>query len=87
MPVAVENLACPQERILSFFLSVSDHITGTSFLIASSIQIFLIPATQVDRLKGSCNFTLETINKPLIQTYGQKFSFLNLELHHLFTFL
>lgn len=58
-----------------FFLSVCDHITGTSFLTASSLQIFLIPATLVDRVKGSCKFTLQTINKSLIQTYGQKFSF------------
>lgn len=66
------------------FLFVRDRRKDDLFLVDSDIKICLI-FTLVGRLKGLCKFTLQAVNKFLIQTYEQKF--LNLGLHLVFIHL
>lgn len=62
-------------------LIVHDHITGTSFLVDNGDQISLISVMKGNRVKGHYKFTLQTVNKSLIQTYEPKYLSLYLGLH------
>ena len=62
-----------------------DHTIGIHFLADRSAQITIIPATKKDKKRGSHIFTLQVVNKSLIQIYGQRCLTLNLGLKRVFT--
>ena len=61
-----------------------DHTTGIRFLVDSGAQISIIPATKEDK-RGPHKFTLQAVNKSLIQTSGQRCLTLNLGLKRVLT--
>ena len=62
-----------------------DHTTGICFLVDNGTQISSIPATKEDKKGGLHKFTLQAVNKSLIQTYSQRCLTLNLGLKLVFT--
>lgn len=53
-------------------MHIYDDFTDLKFLIDSSAQISLLPATNLDRLKGVDKLPLQAVNKSVSKTYGQK---------------
>ena len=76
---------CSGDDKISRLLFVHDHITGIHFLVDSGAQISIIPATEADKKKRPHKFTIQTVNKSLIQAYGQRYLTLNLGLRRSFT--
>ena len=63
---------CVGDNRINHLLFVFDHTTGERFLVDSDTQIFIIPAIEADKKKGPQKFTLQAVNKSLIQTYGAR---------------
>ena len=70
---------------ISRLLFVFDQATGIHFLVDSGAQISIIPATKAEKRKGPHKFTLQAVDKSLIQTLGQRCLTLNLGLGRVFT--
>ena len=81
----LEVTRCVGDCKISRLLFVLDHTTGIRFLVDSGAQISIIPAKKEDKKRGLRKFTLQAVNKSLIQTYDQKCLTLNLGLKRGFT--
>ena len=80
-----EVIPCVGDIKISRLLLVLDHTTGIRFWVDSSAQISIILATKEDKKRGPHKFTLQAVNKSLIQTYSQRCLTLNLGLKRVFT--
>lgn len=58
--------------IKGHLVHIQDDFTGLKFLIDSSAQMSLLPATNSDRLKGVDKLPLQAVNKYVSKTYAQK---------------